>query len=175
MWPSSVRGRQAPWPPSMLPKPVRELILLEEHAAVGWPVECAGLLGAGAMAESELAGDSFIQRGMSGAAIFSPGGSRLDFKARSCKAWVVDRRLFDRALARDALREGAELRLRSYVRKMRWDEGLCTLSLAGGEEIGARIVISAEGVRARLARQLGIMPPEIILSGAQVEASFCCG
>jgi geranylgeranyl reductase family protein len=147
-------------------------ILLEEHAAVGWPVECAGLLGAGAMAESELAGDSFIQRGMSGAAIFSPGGSCLYFKARTCKAWVVDRRLFDRALTRDALREGAELRLCSYVRKMNRDEGLCTLSLAGGEEVRASIVISAEGVRARLARQLGIMPPEVILSGAQVEVPF---
>lgn len=147
-------------------------ILLEEHAAVGWPVECAGLLGAGAMAESELAGDSFTRRGMSGAAIFSPGGSCLHFKARTCKAWVVDRRLFDRAVARDALREGAELRLHSYVRKMRWDEGLCTLSLAGGEEVGASIVISAEGVRSRLARQLGIMPPQIILSGAQVEVPF---
>ena len=97
------------------------------------------------MAESELAGGSFILRGMSGAAVFSPGGSSLDFKAKSCKAWVVDRRLFDRALALDALREGAELRLCSSVRKMRWDEGSCILTLAGGEEIEARIVISAEG------------------------------
>ena len=112
---------------------------------------------------------------MSGAAIFSPGGSRLDFKARSCKAWVVDRRLFDRALALDALREGAELRLCSYVRKMRWDEGLRTLSLAGGEEIEARIVISAEGVRARLARQAGINAArDNPLRGAG-GGSFCCG
>ncbi len=39
-------------------------------------------------------------------------------------------------------------------------------------KIEARIVISAEGVRGRLARQAGIMPPEIILSGAQVEVPF---
>ena len=147
-------------------------VLLEEHAAVGWPVECAGLLGAGALAESELAGGSFILRGMFGAAIFSPGGSRLHFKARSCKAYVVDRRLFDRAVALDALREGAELRLRSFVRKIRSEDGKCTLILAGGEEIKAKIVISAEGVRGRLARQAGILPPEIILSGAQVEVPF---
>ena len=147
-------------------------ILLEEHAAIGWPVECAGLLGEGAMAESELAGGSFILRGMSGAAVFSPGGSRLHFKARSCKAYVVDRRLFDRALALDALREGAELRLCSSVRKMRWEDKNRILTLASGEEVGARIVISAEGVRARLARQAGIMPPRITLSGAQVEVPF---
>jgi geranylgeranyl reductase family protein len=147
-------------------------VLLEEHAAIGWPVECAGLLGVGAMAESELAGGSFIMRGMSGAAVFSPGGSRLHFKARSCKAWVVDRRLFDRALARDALREGAELRLCSAVRKMRREDKKRILTLAGGEEVEARIVISAEGVRARLARQAGILPPRITLSGAQVEVPF---
>ncbi len=147
-------------------------VLLEEHPAVGWPVECAGLLGAGAMAESELARGSFILRGMPGATVFSPNGSCLDFKSRTCKAWVVDRRLFDRALARDALQEGAELRLCSPVRNMRWEEGNRVLTLAGGEDIEAKIVISAEGVRARLARQAGIMPPHTVLSGAQVEVPF---
>ncbi len=148
------------------------VVLLEEHAAIGWPVECAGLLGAGALIESELAGSSFILRSMSGAAVFSPGGSRLDFKAQSCKAYVVDRRLFDRALALGALREGAELRLCSSVRKMRCEDRKRILTLAGGEEVESRIVISAEGVRARLARQAGIMPPQITLSGAQVEVPF---
>ena len=55
---------------------------------------------------------------------------------------------------------------------MRRDERASILTLAGGEEIEARIVISAEGVRARLARQAGIMPPQMILSGAQVEVPF---
>lgn len=148
------------------------VILLEEHSSVGWPVECAGLLGSKAMQESELAKGSFARQGMKGAAVYSPGGFRLDFKAKSCKAWVVDRRLFDRALALDALREGAELRLRSSVRRVRREGGRCTLTLADDKEIQAKIVISAEGVRARLARQAGIAPPQMILSGAQVEAPF---
>ena len=80
-------------------------ILLEEHAAAGWPVQCAGLLGGQAMAESELPQGSHILRGMLGASVFSPGGQRLDFKAKSCKAWVVDRRLFDQALLGRAVQE----------------------------------------------------------------------
>jgi digeranylgeranylglycerophospholipid reductase len=148
------------------------VILLEEHSNVGWPVECAGLLGSKAMQESELAQGSIATRGMRGAAVYSPGGFRLDFKAKSCKAWVVDRRLFDRALTLDALREGAELRLRSSVRRVRREEGGSTLILNDGDEIQAKVVISAEGVRARLARQAGIAPPQMILSGAQVEAPF---
>ncbi len=148
------------------------VILLEEHSNVGWPVECAGLLGMKAMQESELALGSVARQGMKGAAVFTPGGFRLDFKAKSCRAWVVDRRLFDRALALDALREGAELRLRSSVRRVRREGGGSTLILNDGDEIRAKIVISAEGVRARLARQAGLGPVQMILSGAQVEAPF---
>jgi len=148
------------------------VILLEEHSNVGWPVECAGLLGVGAMQESELALGSVARQGMKGAAVFSPGGSRLDFKATSYKAWVVDRRLFDRALALDALRDGAELRLHSPVRGVSREEGKSTLTLADGQEIRSKVVISAEGVRARLARQAGLGPVKMILSGAQVEAPF---
>lgn len=147
-------------------------LLLEEHSGVGWPVECAGLLGQKAVAESELDAGAHVLQGMKGATIYSPGSCRLDFKARSCRAFVVDRRLFDRALALQALREGAELRLRSVVRRMSSQGSERVLALADGREVSARVVISAEGVRARLARQAGVAPPRTILSGAQVEVPF---
>lgn len=147
-------------------------ILLEEHPAVGWPVQCAGLLGREALAESELPAGSFIRRGMFGASVFSPGGARLDFKAKESRAWVVDRRLFDRALVNQAIQEGASLRLCSRVRGLKRDGERRVLVLSDGSEISARVVISAEGVSALLARRAGIAPPQTILSGAQVEAAF---
>lgn len=147
-------------------------ILLEEHAAAGWPVQCAGLLGQEAMAESELSPGSHVLHGMRGATVFSPGGARLDFKAKASKAWVVDRRLFDQALLGRAVQEGADLRLSSPVRQIRREKEASVLCLAGGEEISARIVISAEGVSALLARRAGIAPPQMILSGAQVQVPF---
>lgn len=149
-----------------------KVFLLEEHSSVGWPIECAGLLGLEAMRESELTGGAFILQGLRGAAVFSPGKFRLDFMAKNRRAWVVDRRLFDRALATDALQKGAELRLRSAVRKIRKEQCGLVLTLADGVEIRTRVVISAEGVRARLARLAGIGPPSKILSGAQVEVPF---
>ncbi len=135
-------------------------------------MECAGLLGLGALAESELPDSSFVLRKIKGAAIYSPGGNRLDFKAKDPRASVVDRRLFDRAAACEALHEGVEMRLCSPVRRIRREGDESVLSLGGGDEIRASIVISAEGVRGRLARQAGIMPPELVLSGAQVEVPF---
>jgi geranylgeranyl reductase family protein len=147
-------------------------ILLEEHTGAGWPVQCAGLLGREALAESELAAGSFILGGMKGATIFSPGGVRLDFKAQDRRAWVVDRRLFDRALVEQALEEEVIFRPCSRVEEFRPGRERSILSLADGEEISAGVVISAEGVSALLARRAGIAAPQIILSGAQVEAAF---
>jgi digeranylgeranylglycerophospholipid reductase len=91
-------------------------VLLEEHARIGWPVECAGLLGSKALEESELPTGKFVLRGLKGARIFSPNTS-ISFKARTYKAWVVDRKLFDRALALEAVKNGAELRLNSPARE----------------------------------------------------------
>ena len=147
-----------------------KVILLEEHSCVGWPVECAGLLGEKAMQESERCRGTAALQGMRGATVFSPGGFQLRLKAADCRAWVVDRRLFDRSMALDALQSGAELRLRSSVRKAVWNGDHRTLTLAGGELIQAKIVISAEGVRARLARSAGISPPRRFFLSRVVQA-----
>jgi digeranylgeranylglycerophospholipid reductase len=148
------------------------VVLFEEHKCIGWPVACAGLLGTRALAEAELPLGRHMLQDFKGATVYSPGGQRMDFKASSSKAWAVDRRLFDRALALEALRGGAELRIATSIRRMRRSGRTWELQLAGGEKISCNVVISAEGVRARLARLAGIAPPEMILSGAQVEAVF---
>ena len=148
-------------------------ILLEEHAGAGWPVQCAGLLGQAAMAESELPAGSFILGGMLGATVFSPGGaSAWTSKPKPARPGSWTGGSLTRQCLRRALQEGADLRLCSSVRKIRREKEGSILSLAGGEEIYAKIVISAEGVSALLARRAGIAPPQMILSGAQVQVPF---
>jgi digeranylgeranylglycerophospholipid reductase len=149
-------------------------ILLEEHHVLGWPVECAGLIGWRALEEAELPTNKFILRNLRGATFFSPNGERVAFKAKSSRAYVVDRRLFDRALALEAMQEGAELRLGSAVRDIRrnLNNNSNILILGDNEKIEARVVITAEGVRAHLAHKAGLGLPKLILSGAQVEVPF---
>jgi len=146
-------------------------VLLEEHSSIGWPLKCAGLLGNKALEESELPMGKFVLRGLKGARVFSPN-TNISFKAKSYKAWVVDRKLFDRALTLEAVKKGAELRLNSPAREFRRENDGCVLTVSDGEQIKADVVISAEGVRARIARNAGIVPVKKILSGAQIEAPF---
>jgi len=147
-------------------------LILEEHKAVGYPVQCAGLLGLKALEEACLGESSFRLMPFCGAKIHSPGGGCISFRASTPRAWAVDRRLFDRSMALSALASGADLELGAHVRKVAFAPDRASLELAGGEEISARVVISAEGVGGRLARAAGIPPPEKILSGAQVEVPF---
>lgn len=146
-------------------------IVLEEHKAIGYPVQCAGLLGIGALEASEIPAKGFLISPFRGAVFVSPNGSRLSFRSPDVRAWAVDRRLFDRCMAVAAVRHGAEVMLNAHVRSVRRSGGHMVLNL-GDEEIAARAVISAEGVRASIARRSGIPPPKRLLSGAQVEVPF---
>lgn len=149
-----------------------EVIILEEHPRAGWPVQCAGLLGLRAVEESELSPAKFVIRPVRGAEVVSPGGFRFSFKSAETKAWVVDRRIFDRALLAEAARSGAEVRMASPVTGLARGGGRSVLDVGRGSDqrkIEARVVISAEGAGARIARGAGIGPAKEILSSAQVE------
>jgi len=154
-------------------------VLLEEHFSVGWPVQCAGLLGIKAIKESELKGESFAIRKVCGATVYSPGGDRLSISSQEDKAWVVDRRLFDRALLNQAIKSGVDFRLNSQVTKIFWDGKRNLLVVGDGkgefQQISSKVIISTEGVKAKMARSRGICPPKEMLSSAQVEAPFQVG
>ncbi|MDF0592973.1 NAD(P)/FAD-dependent oxidoreductase [Methanotrichaceae archaeon M04Ac] len=149
-----------------------EVVIFEEHPRAGWPVQCAGLLGVRAVEESELPPGSFLIRPLRGAKVLSPGGLQSAFKAPETKAWVVDRRLFDRALLAEAARAGAEVMMASPVTDLVRGGGRSVLAVGRGPDrrkIEAKVVISAEGAGARIARRAGIGPPRVLLSSAQVE------
>lgn len=152
------------------------VVIFEEHPRAGWPIQCAGLLGVRAMEESELPLAKFAIRSVRGAMVVSPGGFQVAFKSHDVKAWVVDRRLFDRALLAEAAKSGAEVRMGTPVTGLAARKGGRSLLKVGRgsdqEKIEAKVVVSAEGVGGRIARMAGISPPSAIFSSAQVEVPF---
>ncbi len=144
-------------------------LVLEEHAAIGYPVQCAGLLSCSAFAECEVSNHS-VYRTVSGAKIFDSAGQHISFDAGETKAYVVDRGTLDHEIAEHAADSGAVFRVKTCVTSVNTKNH--TIHTAGGEDISYRILIAADGPRSIIARSCGVSPSPFIYSGIQAEVLY---
>jgi digeranylgeranylglycerophospholipid reductase len=141
--------------------------LIEEHAAIGYPVQCAGLLSVRAFDACEVSNKPVLHE-VSGARIVTSRGSDLTFDAGRTKAYVVDRGALDREMAGRAAEAGAEIRVKTAFSK-RSGSVVITRGISGWEEIPFRVLVAADGPRSRIARELGMERPRVFLAGIQAE------
>ncbi|MDG6255980.1 MAG: NAD(P)/FAD-dependent oxidoreductase [Methanomicrobiaceae archaeon] len=142
-------------------------LVVEEHATIGHPVQCAGLLSCAAFAECGVSGRSVIQQ-VRGARVVTESGSELVFDAGAPKAVVADRGQLDREMAEAAARAGAEIRLKTAV-VGRHDRELVTRGVDGTGRIRSQLVIAADGPRSSIARMLGLERSPVFLAGIQAD------
>ena len=97
-----------------------DVLVLEEHAQVGLPVECAGLISLRGLKAIGVyrAKKRFVLNELRAATFYSPSGLELRVEAPEPVACVVDRHELDVALAEQAMRAGAEVELGKLVRKV---------------------------------------------------------
>ena len=142
--------------------------ILEEHHVIGDPVHCTGVLAREAFDEFSLSSVSILNE-LTTARFISPSGQDIVYRTRVVEAVVVDRARFDRRLADEAVRAGAEL-----VRGVRVDaissaEDGVTIAVANQAPLRARSCVLACGGRYKLHRQLGLGVPSLLLHTAQRE------
>src|SRR5207302_757676 len=95
-------------------------LVCEEHARVGDPVHCTGVLSADSFARFDLPNDATLNQ-LEDVRFVSPGGIAVDYKTPSPLATVIDRPAFDRALATRATAAGAEIRSGARVSSLEID------------------------------------------------------
>lgn len=144
-------------------------LMVEEHAGIGFPMQCAGLLSALAFAECRVSDRAVINR-VRGAKLVSGTGSNLEFRAPDTKALVVDRTAVDVEMAQNAGDAGAEIRPKTAAYDIR-DGKLLTRGMHGHEEIAYRMLIAADGPKSMIARLHGMERPPTILAGIQADIS----
>ena len=170
-----------------------KVLLLEEHASIGSPVGCTGLLSTRAVEECDLKpSDKFVFNSVRGAFVYAPEGQCLPVDGKHTRAYVVSRKNFDRALAVMAVEEGVELSLKTRAvgfEKENAETGTGTTGEGGKKETGspvklrivkngkpetvsASVVIGADGVKSRIASYAGLGRPARVLPGIQVEAPY---
>jgi flavin-dependent dehydrogenase len=149
-----------------------DVVVLEEHSSIGIPAHCTGLLGIEAFSELDLPRHTILST-THAARFVAPDGSSVLVDADRVNAAVVDRAMFDQALADSSRAAGAELHSNARVRTIAISDAGVTIAADGGAgTITARACILACGANYRFNRQLGLGVPRTFVQSAQLERSF---
>ena len=144
-----------------------DIIVIEEHASSGLPMQCAGLVTQDVIDDCGVAPD--ILNRISGADVVFPGGGRFEVRAAGTKALLIDRADLDRKLAENAADKGAEIRYNVKYSGCRISEnGVSVLTDRG--EIGSKLIIGADGHSSKVAMSLGSNLPREYVHGIEVDA-----
>ena len=144
-----------------------QVVVCEEHGAVGDPVHCTGILAAESFDEFDLPRDATLNS-LATAHFVSPSGIHVSYTPAAAMAIVIDRPAFDRALAARAGRAGAELRPGARVQRVEVDAHGVTV-VAGDQPLRGRLVLLACGAQYGLQRPFGLGFPKRYLHTAQRE------
>ena len=139
-------------------------ILIEKKAEIGAPLRCAEGVSKKWLEEVGIEPDpTWIRGDMKGAIIKSPQGTTFQLdesKAGSEVGYVLERHLFDKALARDAAEAGAQIMLRTsctgVIREDGKLVGIKARSMGEEIEIRAKAVVAADGYESQVGRWAGI-------------------
>ena len=139
-------------------------ILIEKKAEIGAPLRCAEGVSKKWLEEVGIEPDpTWIRGDMKGAIIKSPQGTTFQLdesKAGSEVGYVLERHLFDKALARDAAEAGAQIMLRTsctgVIREDGKIVGIKARSMGEEIEIRAKCVVAADGYESQVGRWAGI-------------------
>lgn len=145
-----------------------DVAVLEEHASIGDPVHCTGILAREAFSEFGLPSDTILNE-LTTARFFSPAGHEVVYRTHVVEAVVVDRAVFDCWLADTALASGVSIERQARVTSIARDRRGITVAVAGQGTRCARACILACGGRYALHRQLGLDVPALLLHTAQRE------
>ena len=155
-----------------LAKAGHRVCVIEEHARVGHPVQCAGLVSQRVL---DLAGsDSMVRAAVRGASVFGPSRESITFRASSPRAFVIDRAGLDVYLADRAARAGAEVRTATRFDGVDPESSdRLTVRVTGPdgahEEVRTRLVVGADGVASAVARAFRIRRPVEVLPAFEAE------
>jgi geranylgeranyl reductase family protein len=147
------------------------VLIIEEHAAIGQPVQCAGLISTRAFEGCEVP-KTVSRLAIRGANIHAPDGRILTVDGKRTMAYVVDRGELDQAMALEALKSGVASLVKtrfSGLRRQGSDIIIAALSQGEPIEIRTRVVIGADGLQSAVGRRAGLERVQTVLTCAQAE------
>jgi len=155
-----------------------QVLLLEKRQEIGSPVRCAEGVGHDPLRpflDDDEPDPTWVSTVVNKAEItVVEGGYKETLRVEGGRGYILERRVFDRALAELAARAGAEVRVKTAAVELIKDgsqvRGVEIESLGQRQRIEAQIVIAADGIESRLADWAGLdvtLAPKDAMSCAQ--------
>jgi digeranylgeranylglycerophospholipid reductase len=147
--------------------------VFEEHEQVGTPVHCTGVLAEDVIGSMDLPAEAVLNP-LATVRFVAPAGHSFDYTTANTEAVVIDREVFDSALARRAESAGARIVRGARITAIEPSPDNVLLSIADGEQVQARSVILACGANYAFQKRLGLGMPSTFLQSAQLELPADC-
>lgn len=140
-----------------------DVVMLEKRQEIGDPVRCAEGVSKAALKKLVELDQVWISAEVKGARIRAPDGTEIvmsEDRAGAEVGYVLERKVFDRALAQQASEAGAKVMVKTRALGLLWDKGVPSGISAAfvGEnlKIEAPLIIGADGVESKVGRWAGI-------------------
>ncbi len=136
------------------------VLCLDKKQEIGVPKRCAEGLGGGWFERLGLKEDkSWAVQEIYGAALYAPSGKQLEIRFDKVSGHVLERRIFEKVLAKKAVKSGASMKLKTPVTDVERKDEKVTVSAGIGEDkrdYSAPLIIACDGVETQTARKLGL-------------------
>lgn len=152
-----------------------DVLLIERNQEIGVPVKCAE--GVSKEIKKFVAPDKkWVCAEVKGANIYGPDGTKVVMSGENMDevGYVLERRIFDKFLASEAARAGAEIRVKTeaygIIEEEGYAKGIYAHAMGEDTRIYADIVVGADGVESKVGRWAGIdtrLRPSNISVGAE--------
>lgn len=133
-------------------------LVLEEHAEVGVPVHCSGLISESGCHDLDLKLDGVLLNEIYGADIISPEGTKITVERKRPVAYVVDRELFDKNLYKKAISKNVQVDFNSKLINFT-DKNVFYQKENHGTMVKSKIVVGADGVQSRTRELMNLNAP----------------
>jgi digeranylgeranylglycerophospholipid reductase len=166
------------------------VLLIEKRQEIGDPVRCAEGVSKVWLRKHIEPDHRWICADVKGSRIFAPDGTMIEMSEEIAGAevgYVLERKIFDRALAYEAAKAGAEVivktRATDLIIENNFVKGVKVSHLGQSYDIKAKIVIGADGVESKVGRWAGIntaiKPVDIetcaqyLMSNTGIDQNYC--
>lgn len=152
------------------------VLVAEKRQEIGSPKRCGEGLSRSAVEKMGITIEkSWAMKTIKGASVYAPNGKKIKVDFDGPEGWVIERKMFDKHLAKLAAKAGAHIITKTEVTgaEREGNSMKVTLKSRGEEkEITCKILVACDGVESRIARMLGInttLALSDIASGVQFE------